>query len=97
MATETLTGYGDALADALGAYRRLFMLGCAHSLRVGLHVGDLESWEFSWQQNVGGLNWIKISIVQRDLHTLGRFALRTLGVHEQGYIEAAALAAAGTH
>lgn len=98
MTDENAIGRGDALADALMTYKRVMALGAAHSLILRSSGRNFIAWEVSWVQSTtfreGGEadEWVKIRIVQRDLHVLGSYALRTLAAQE-----AAAQAAAVAH
>lgn len=82
------TGWGDALADALMTYKRVMVLGVVHSLILRSSGRNFIAWEVSWVQcttfppHGEAAEWVKISIVQRDLHVLGVYALRTLAAQE---------------
>lgn len=93
--TDGPVGRGDALVDALTLYKRLLFEGCVHSLMLRAGGREHNAWELSWQvatTNYGdgrADEWMKVSIVQNDLHVLGRFALMTLQAYEANAPQAA--------
>jgi hypothetical protein len=76
-------GRGDALVDALVAYKARLIEGRVRGLVLRSARDDFESWEIQWEalaQTPMGPNpvWVQVKIVQRDLYVLGIYALRTL-------------------
>lgn len=90
-----MSGHGDTLADALLTYKRVMLLGAAHSLILRSSGRNFIAWEMSWVQCTtfrrGGEadEWVKIKVVQRDLHVLGLYAQRTLAAQEAAAAQAA--------